>query len=974
LGGYGEGAKGNDYAMWRLFAIYVLQQFNVDESDYKDDLLYQWVRTVTPGFTSARGLYELGTVLADPEGAWHDRLAPGDETRTGKLCALFQDWAIAKAIDDTTRIAPGDSVTLGFGRGFSPYEDAGLFRDVDTVAANTGVLPSQHELGDTCLNKVTWITQYYHPSDSPPPAQPDYIRLKSWASDYILFTPTSYFETGEEGPYDLKVLVRGDFHNRLPYQGAGQRLQVSIVTYSSADDVFKSGEDVINVQKFQVEPDSGKVDLTMPGFGNPVKAALVILGLTGYEVFPDSDYVSIWNYKYAYAVAPHWTSGSISEDMVWVDSIRVNGNLVVEEGATLTVTPGACVTVAEGCSLKVLGTLVAAGDLTNAVKFRSSEANPQPGDWLGIYVDGTLEMSRCSVQWADKGVYAAESSAVTIDDCWFTDFLDYGIDVSGPGSTLEVTNTTLESQSADGGIRGTAGTLMTVEDCTVGGHVKGCVTVSGEESILDLAECDLETNRKDGAGVIVSNGARATVNSVTIAGDADSLTYGLKCDGSLAKTYTDVEGLTIADQKYGIYSNLNMLSVVGTEVSGFSNTGLRFLGSGTCSLSVRDSRLSDAASGATGLYAYNSPYANLVRDTIECAGSNGKYGIEFLGVSGNLRPAEVESTLVSGFQNNLIAQYMDLGVSYCTFSDFTNDGIRTQNSDVTISHNNVQLGSTGVRGIELLTGTTGAVQYADITCTDSSSIKYGVVSSGDASATLDYIWIAGVKYGIKCSGSSGPEISSCRILRSTGNAIQCTGSGAPVIRYTTFDDSKGTVVAVTDQASPDLGMYPDSGSCRFKPNATFSYFVANLTEDPVYALLNWWDDEDGPDPSKFYGDVNYAPYLTSDPGVHYARPVSRGGSTVPAATFALQNYPNPFNPKTTFEYGVRVAGTHVRIAVYDISGRVVRVLVDEARPAGRFSIVWDGTNERGEVVASGVYFSDVAIGDFRKTQKLVVLK
>ena len=88
----------------------------------------------------------------------------------------------------------------------------------------------------------------------------------------------------------------------------------------------------------------------------------------------------------------------------------------------------------------------------------------------------------------------------------------------------------------------------------------------------------------------------------------------------------------------------------------------------------------------------------------------------------------------------------------------------------------------------------------------------------------------------------------------------------------------------------------------------------------------------------------------------------------------MQSYPNPFNPRTTIEYGVSEPGAHVRVAVYDISGRVVRMLVDDPRPAGRFTVVWDGRDERGGAVASGVYFYEVVIGDFRQAKKLVVLR
>jgi hypothetical protein len=69
----------------------------------------------------------------------------------------------------------------------------------------------------------------------------------------------------------------------------------------------------------------------------------------------------------------------------------------------------------------------------------------------------------------------------------------------------------------------------------------------------------LEVFRKDGIGVGVSAGAHVALRGTTITGHADSLTYGIKCDGSLEKTFADLDGVTISDQKYGIYSTNNTL-------------------------------------------------------------------------------------------------------------------------------------------------------------------------------------------------------------------------------------------------------------------------------------------------------------------------------------------------------------------------------------------------------------------------------
>jgi hypothetical protein len=69
-----------------------------------------------------------------------------------------------------------------------------------------------------------------------------------------------------------------------------------------------------------------------------------------------------------------------------------------------------------------------------------------------------------------------------------------------------------------------------------------------------------------------------------------------------------------------------------------------------------------------------------------------------------------------------------------------------------------------------------------------------------------------------------------------------------------------------------------------------------------------------------------------------------------------QNYPNPFNPSTTIEYSVKESG-HVRLAIFNLRGEVVRVLVDQEVSAGQqVPVYWDGRNVYGQQVASGMYF------------------
>jgi hypothetical protein len=98
------------------------------------------------------------------------------------------------------------------------------------------------------------------------------------------------------------------------------------------------------------------------------------------------------------------------------------------------------------------------------------------------------------------------------------------------------------------------------------------------------------------------------------------------------------------------------------------------------------------------------------------------------------------------------------------------------------------------------------------------------------------------------------------------------------------------------------------------------------------------------------------------------------GGHPPAFKYRLeQNYPNPFNPSTTFRFGMREKA-HVSIKIYDVAGRLVRVLVDDVRDAGPHSVQWRGRNDRGSLVSSGIYFARMESGDFRKVRKIVLLQ
>ena len=90
--------------------------------------------------------------------------------------------------------------------------------------------------------------------------------------------------------------------------------------------------------------------------------------------------------------------------------------------------------------------------------------------------------------------------------------------------------------------------------------------------------------------------------------------------------------------------------------------------------------------------------------------------------------------------------------------------------------------------------------------------------------------------------------------------------------------------------------------------------------------------------------------------------------------FALrQNFPNPFNPTTIIQYALPKA-SQVRIEVYNVLGQRVRTLVDETQRPGYKTINWDGRDDAGNEVSSGVYFCRIQAGSFEESRKMTLLK
>ena len=96
-------------------------------------------------------------------------------------------------------------------------------------------------------------------------------------------------------------------------------------------------------------------------------------------------------------------------------------------------------------------------------------------------------------------------------------------------------------------------------------------------------------------------------------------------------------------------------------------------------------------------------------------------------------------------------------------------------------------------------------------------------------------------------------------------------------------------------------------------------------------------------------------------------------SLLPVEYALHQNYPNPFNPTTTIRYDLKQSGD-VQLVIYYLLGQKIRTLVNTSQDAGYQNVVWDGRNDSGTSVASGIYIYRLEAGDYVNTRKMILMK
>jgi hypothetical protein len=307
---------------------------------------------------------------------------------------------------------------------------------------------------------------------------------------------------------------------------------------------------------------------------------------------------------------------------------------------------------------------------------------------------------------------------------------------------------------------------------------------------------------------------------------------------------------------------------------------------------------------------------------------------------------------------------------------------------------------------------------SSMSCVEFSEALIGVNIIGDAPLSISNITVSNGNTGLRfddrddlslIGGNPGTEIYDCRtgvdLFKSdidiSGNTsfsgvsihdnwvgIKCTRSSPTIRDCSIYANDKG--LETKDRYSiPDLGTTSDGGYINFygfggpypgEANDIHIYAVEPLSD--IYAQKNWWGTLDSlaiearivvTDEPYEGGTVIYLPTLKTGPGSQ-SLPGQEEQVLTLASPGLKQNYPNPFRAETgtIIHYGVAKPG-RVEICIWDAAGRLVKVMEQEAMP-GDNRTRWDGTDQSGRRVGSGVYFYQVKTQNFSARKRMLLLR
>lgn len=627
-------------------------------------------------------------------------------------------------------------------------------------------------------------------------------------------------------------------------------------------------------------------------------------------------------------------TGHIAGATTWSGRVDLDADVVVEPGARLTIAADAEVRFARGDQRGSgfdpdRGELIVYGDLEVAAGVSFASSAPRTGalDWSGIYLlDGqAADFAAIAIENAHRGLVRYRLPPGQTQ--WVEDQRIHADLLVPVGAELRIGPGVLAFfDRVDRGQRGMAPNLVELV-------VEGALTIAGEAGNLARLTTDPGSDN-DGLwyGIRVMPGAQVAVDYAQL----ERAAFGVSGEVDQQTSLRIADSVVRENGGNGLRLTLNGEAQVDRSLfTVISGAALRLDGSGL--LRLRNSRVE--GNGREGILLNNASLAAIGVAVV----NNGlldredpRAGVKAVGGNGQkieMWTSEIERSTLHGMDleewlgevelhdSSLRANQRDglraMGVARLVFEQVLVE--RNLRGGAVISGSPVEIWTSTFSanidaGLHLGPGSTGAIEMSVFRGgrgVEFEGVEQLVIRKSDfVNATL----------GLK-SADSAPSI---RLNRFTGNAtaIRVEGQRVP-------EEIRGNV---------------------FTDNTTA---LENLSSVVLDAKDNYWGTADSTlIATQIEGAVEWTPFLPAE-GVVVTAVLDAG---VLPADFALYPaYPNPFNAEVSLSFDLPQA-VSVELVLYDILGRPVRRLVDGALAAGSYRLVWDGRDQMGQRVATGVYF------------------
>ena len=275
--------------------------------------------------------------------------------------------------------------------------------------------------------------------------------------------------------------------------------------------------------------------------------------------------------------------------------------------------------------------------------------------------------------------------------------------------------------------------------------------------------------------------------------------------------------------------------------------------------------------------------------------------------------------------------------------------------------------------------------------TISNNNYYGISCSYYSSPSISNNTISNNNYGIYCYYSSS-SISNNTISNNNDDGILCEYYSSPSILNNILYDNSTGIYAESSPASLEYNLFylnNTAGSGNL-PSYFGNIITVNANGDSCDTYCNLFMNPLFVDSLDFHLTASSPCIDAGDPtspldpdstfadmGAFYFDQLNEiYDNEIQLVGFHLSNFPNPFNPTTTISYQLP-ENSEVELAIYNLKGQKVKQLVSNSAgqlSAGQHSVVWNGKDDNGKSVSSGIYFYKLKTGNYEQTRKMILIK